>query len=129
MANKQIALMACLLAFGLGSAYAEPTITGMKASPARAQTKAAVKVVIRGKGLEDAICALWINFGDGSATVREMDWSKKVRFPIAVKKSYARPGKYRVSFSHGNQFGHVSEVSGQRRNHGDGRSPATEIDI
>lgn len=97
MTNKQIALMGCLLAFGLGSAYAEPTITGMKASPARAQTKAAVKVVIRGNGLEDAICALRVNFGDGSATVREMDWSKKVRFPIAVKKSYARPGKYRIS--------------------------------
>jgi len=97
MTDKQIVLMACLLAFGLGSAYAEPTITGMKASPARVNTKAAVKVVVSGKGLEDAICALRINFGDGSAAVREMDWSKKVRFPIAVKKSYSKPGKYRIS--------------------------------
>jgi hypothetical protein len=97
MKYKQFALAASLFMFGLGSAYAVPSITAVKVSAATVKPKTAVKIVVSGKDLEDAICALQVNYGDGTSAIREMDWSKKVRFPLVLHKTYLKPGKYRVS--------------------------------
>ncbi len=95
------AISVCLLTTSLamaGMAAAEPTITAVTASVQKNEPgKAEVKIVVNGKGLDNAICALRVNHGDGTSTVRQMDWSKKVKFPLVINKTYTKPGTFRVS--------------------------------
>lgn len=103
----------CLFAT-LGAAQAAPKITGVAASPAKVPVNGGVTISVRGEGLEDAICALKVDYGDGSSAVRKMDWGKKVIFPLKVKKQYARPGKYAVRVF-GVKSDHYLKCLGQAR--------------
>ncbi len=91
----------CLLITGLamtGTASAEPSITAVTASIQKTEPgKTAVKIVVNGKGLDNAICALRVNHGDGTSTVRQMDASKQVKFPLVINKTYNKPGNFRIS--------------------------------
>jgi hypothetical protein len=90
-----IAMAGLLAATAL--AHASPTITGLSPSAKNAPRGQALTFTIRGEGLEEAICALRVNYGDGSSVVRHMDWGKRQRFPLSLQKTYAKAGKYSVS--------------------------------
>jgi hypothetical protein len=95
MTRRQVLTSLALLgAFGLS--HAAPTITSMAPSGKSVAKGQPVTFTIKGEGLEDAICALRVSYGDGTSAVRHMDWEKKVRFPTSMTKTYAKPGKYSV---------------------------------
>lgn len=93
----QLGILAAALV-AAGAARAEPSITGVTASVQQKELdKTTVKIVINGKGLENAICALRVNQGDGTSVVHKMDWSTPAKFPLVINKTYSKPGSYPIS--------------------------------
>jgi hypothetical protein len=89
-----VRIVGALFCLFVGSATAAPTITSLTPSHKSVAKGEAVTYIVKGEGLENAICALRITYGDGSSTVRHMDWGKNVKFPLALKKTYQKAGKY-----------------------------------
>jgi hypothetical protein len=105
---------ACALYALTASAWAAPTITGLGAGPKSVAPGEAVTFTVKGEGLEDGICALRLAYGDGSGMVRHMDWGKNQKFPLVLKKTYAKPGQYSVSVA-GVKSGKVLKCLGSAR--------------
>lgn len=87
------ALALCALSSTAGAA---PTITTLSVNPKSVAVGQAVTITIMGDDLENSLCALRLEFGDGSAEGRQMDWGKNHRFPLVVQTTYAKPGQYKV---------------------------------
>ncbi len=107
-------LAALLLCAFAATAHAAPTITGIAASSKNTARGQAITVTVKGDDLEKGICALRITYGDGTSTLRHMDWGKNVRFPITVKKTYDKVGKYSISVA-GVKSGKVLQCLGKAR--------------
>jgi hypothetical protein len=114
MKTRTLGWVPMLFLLSLTSAQAAPKITGVAASSAKVAVNDSVTFSVKGQELEDAICALKVDFGDGSSAVRKMDWGKKAVFPLHLKKQYARPGKYAVRVF-GIKSGHYLKCLGSTR--------------
>ena len=110
---NKIAIIASLLGV-IGTAHASPTITALSVNPRAVDAGKPVIFSIHGQELENAICALRINYGDGSSAVRQMDWGKNKRFPLQIRKTYNKPGKYSVRVS-GIKYGNYLRCMGSAR--------------
>lgn len=110
-AARLAAMLVCAFA---ATAHAAPTITGIAISNKNIARGQAMTVTVKGDDLEKGICALRISYGDGTSTLRHMDWGKNVRFPITVKKTYDKVGKYSISVT-GVKSGKVLQCLGSAR--------------
>ncbi len=91
-------LLAATALFAIsGLSQASPTITSLGASARTIAQGVPITYSIKGEDMENAICALQIRYGDGTSTIRHMDWGKNIKFPLYLKKTYAKPGKYTAS--------------------------------
>jgi hypothetical protein len=94
MNANRVCIVTALLCLVVGSASAAPTMTSLAPSKKTVAKGEAVTFIVKGEGLDNAVCALRISYGDGSSTIRHMDWGKNVQFPLGLKKTYQKAGKY-----------------------------------
>lgn len=93
MTLKHFTASLALFAFA-GLAQASPKITGLVAGQKSVAKGQSLTFTVKGEGLENAVCALRVSYGDGTSTVRHLDWGKNVKFPLPLKKTYDKAGKY-----------------------------------
>ena len=89
-----------LAAAGLGLAgtvIASPKIDKIEVGPAPATAGKSVKITVPATDVDDTVCAVQLDFGDGTKDSPQKTGGKYPKFPRTWEHTYAKPGKYTLA--------------------------------